>query len=42
MLEYIGENREVLKIKNRDGFSPEELASSLNNNKAAAILAAYS
>jgi hypothetical protein len=42
MLEYIGDNREVLKIKNRDGFIPEELATRLNNNKAAAILAAYS
>ena len=42
MLEYIGENREVLKIKNRDGFDALELAAKLNNNKAAAILAAYS
>ena len=41
MLEYIGENKGVLKIKNRDGFSAEEFASRLNNNKAAAILAAY-
>ena len=37
MLEYIGENREVLKIKNRDGFDALELAAKLNNNKAAAI-----
>ena len=41
MLEYIGENKDVLKVKNRDGFIPEELATRLNNNKAAAILAAY-
>ena len=42
MLEYIGENREVLKIKNRDGFDALELAAKLKNNNAAAILAAYS